>query len=167
MVKSRILYPSNHWSTPKLFYDKLVDQFGELFDPCPIATEITDDNNGLLIPWKDINFVNPSYSLKEKTDFVEKAISEYQEHDNISILLLPVSTSTKLYHLTILPNFNVYMLFGRLKFEGINSSNEHVNPGVGINSIPDAEHLPKIKNGGTFDSMICITKNYNKVLRFI
>jgi hypothetical protein len=165
-MKPRIIAPSNNWSTPQYFYDKLVDIFGDMFDPCPIAAEITEENDGLLCAWQDVNFVNPPYSLKEKTDFVHKAVLEYQQNNNVSVMLLPVSTSTKLYHHVIIPNFHVHFLFGRLKFEGINSSGEHLNPGIGINPIPNSDHLPKIKNGGTFDSMICVTKNYDKLVSF-
>lgn len=157
MTKNRIIKPSNHWSTPRDFYDKLLDKWGDLHDPCPIQHEITPTNDGLNVdnPWGKVNFVNPPYSLKEKSDFVLRAVDEWTTNGNITLLLLPVSTSTKLFHHVITPYArHIDFLYGRLKFEGINSSGEHVNPGVGINPIPDSEHLPKTRNGGTFDSMV-------------
>lgn len=163
-MKNRIPEPQPHWSTPKVFHDKLVEQWGELYDPCPINHIITPENDGLNIsnPWGEINFVNPPYSLKEKSAFVLRAIDEWFNNGNISIILLPVSTSTKLYHHHIKPHaHDIDFLFGRLKFEGIGklkvdgvTQKCHVNPGLGINPIPDTEHLPKVYNSGTFDSMV-------------
>lgn len=158
-MKRRIIEQSNNWSSPKIFYDRLVDKYGEMRDVCPIALEITDENDSLNLqnPWGKVNFCNPPYSLKEKTGFVERAVSEWQVNGNVTILLLPVSTSTKLYHHIIKPNaHDIEFLEGRLKFEGLDTKGNHVNPGVGINSIPDSEHLPKIYASGQFDSMIVV-----------
>jgi hypothetical protein len=135
----------------------LLGKWGDMYDPCPINTEISSENDGLNLhnKWGKINFVNPPYSLEEKTQFVKRAVYEWRTYGNMSILLLPVSTSTKLFHHVIKPNAtHIDFLEGRLKFEGINLKNQHVNPGVGINQIPNSEHLPKVNNAGTFDSMV-------------
>lgn len=44
------------------------------------------------------------------------------------VLLLPVSTSTKLFHHVIKPNAKeIRFVEGRIKFEGINTKGEFVN----------------------------------------
>ena len=164
MAKNRIIAPSNNWSTPKYFYESLVEKYGILHDPCPINDNITPETDGLLLPWKKLNFVNPPYSKVEKTAFVMKALTEWQINGNKTVLLLPVSTSTKLYHHIIKPFASeIEFIEGRIRFEGIGKTkvngvfqNAHINPGMGINAIPNTEHLPKAKNSGTFDSMICV-----------
>jgi DNA N-6-adenine-methyltransferase (Dam) len=155
-MKNRIPAPSNHWSTPQNFYNKLVDEYGEMYDPCPINDHITSETDNLIREWEKLNFVNPPYSLKEKTNFVSKSIFEWITNGNKTILLLPVSTSTKLFH-HVLKRYSSKIEFieGRIRFEGI-AKGYHVNPGTGINAIPNSEHLPKANNSGTFDSMICV-----------
>jgi hypothetical protein len=164
MTKPRISNPSNHWTTPKYFYDQLVDVHGEMFDVCPINEVITPENDALIVPWKKVNFVNPPYSKIEKEAFVMKGLAEWQINGNKSVFLLPVSTSTRLYHHVIKPHASqILFIEGRLKFEGIGKIKvngvlqpAHINPGTGINSIPNTEHLPKAKNSGTFDSMVVV-----------
>ncbi|MBT3853329.1 hypothetical protein HOF65_05085 [bacterium] len=66
--------------------------------------------------WRKYNFINPPYSLDLKTAFVKKAIEERKKGHNC-IMLLPVSTSTKLFHDYILPNKDlIIFLKGRVKF---------------------------------------------------
>lgn len=47
-------------------------------------------------------------------------------------MLLPVSTSTKIFHEVILPNAEIRFLKGRVKFEGINSFGELVSNKCGM-----------------------------------
>ena len=54
-------------------------------------------------------------------------------------MLLPVATSTQIFHEIILPNCEIRFIKGRIKFEGINSFGELVTNKCGM-----------------FDSMICI-----------
>jgi hypothetical protein len=164
MTKPRIIAPSNNWSTPKYFYDQLVDIHGEMFDPCPINEVITPKNDALICPWQKVNFVNPPYSKAEKESFVMKGLAEWHTNGNKSVFILPVSTSTKLYHHIIVPHASqILFIEGRIKFEGIGKTKingvlqtAHINPDTGINAIPGAEHLPKAKNSGTFDSMVVV-----------
>lgn len=102
----------DNWITPKDFYQKLDQIYHFDFDPCPINPKF----DGLQIEWKNSNFVNPPYSRKLKEQFVKKAI--YEKYlGNSSVLLLPVSTSTKLFHDFILPHADqIIFLKGRLKF---------------------------------------------------
>ena len=119
----------NNWATPPDFYDKLNEEFKFNFDPCPLFHNL-EEWDGLQIDWKERNFCNPPYSRKEKEAFIRKARAE-QLKGRLSVLLLPVSASTKVFHEVILPNAKVRFVKGRLKFGGAKSS-------------------------GTFDNMICI-----------
>lgn len=57
-------------------------------------------------------------------------------------MLLPVSTSTKIFHKIIYPNAEIRFLKGRVKFKGINTKGEYVSNKCGMH-----------------DSMIVIFKN--------
>lgn len=127
-MKNRNLNHSDNWSTPKQFYDKLNEEFNFDFDPCPLNEGvITPDKDGLLIEWGSKNYVNPPYSKKLKEAFVLKAISESKK-GKLCVMLLPVSTSTKLFHNHILPNATeIRFVKGRIKFIGVNTKGELVN----------------------------------------
>ena len=112
---------SDHWATPKWLYNKLDNEFNFDFDPCPLNA----DFNGLEIEWGNSNFVNPPYNRKDKPLFIEKAFSEAL-FGKLSILLIPVSTSTKIFHDLILPFAEIKFLKGRVAFEGINTKREFV-----------------------------------------
>ncbi len=126
-MKNRNNKNSDNWATPKDLYEKLNKEFNFDFDPCPINTgEITPDKDGLLIDWGGVNFINPPYSQKLKEAFVIRAI-EFSKKGRVCVMLLPVSTSTKLFHDYILPNASeIRFLKGRVKFEGINTFGELV-----------------------------------------
>ena len=81
-MKNRNLNHSNDWATPKEFYDKLNEKFNFNFDPCPLNhnLELWD---GLVIDWKERNFINPPYSRELKEKFVIKAIEESELKLNI------------------------------------------------------------------------------------
>ena len=100
-MKNRNLDHKDDWATPKDFYDKLDQEFHFDFDPCPFQHDMSWD--GLEIKWGRNNFINPPYSLDLKTAFVKRAIEESKK-GNLCVMLLPVSTSTKLFHEHILPN---------------------------------------------------------------
>jgi len=141
-MKNRNLKHSDNWATPKEFYDKLDVEFHFDFDPCPLNLgEITPENDGLLVEWGKSNFINPPYSRKLKESFVIKALEESKK-GKLCVLLLPVSTSTKLFHEVIQPNAKeIRFIRGRIAFEGINTKGE------------------KSKGKGMHDSMIVIFKN--------
>lgn len=132
-MKNRNLTHSNNWATPKLLLDKLDDEFNFDFDPCPLITEeITPEKDGLLIEWGERNFINPPYSRKLKESFVNMAV-EYKKKGRLCVMLLPVSTSTKLFHDVILPNADdIRFLRGRVKFEGTNTFGERVTNKAGM-----------------------------------
>ena len=126
-MKNRNLEHSDNWATPKDFYDKLNQEFNFDFDPCPLNLgEITPENDGLLIEWGKSNYINPPYSRELKEKFVIKAIEESKK-DKLCVMLLPVSTSTKLFHDHILPNASdIRFVKGRIKFLGVNTKGEYV-----------------------------------------
>lgn len=127
-MKNRNIEKRDDWSTPKYLYNKLNDEFHFDFDPCPV----NPDFDGLSVEWGMCNFVNPPYSNKLKTAFVQKALIE-QKKGKTSVLLLPVSTSTVLFHDFILNNKKeIRFLRGRIKFEGVNTKGEYVKDKVGM-----------------------------------
>jgi len=124
-MKNRNLNNHDNWETPKDLYNKLNKEFNFDFDPCPLYA----DFNGLDIEWGKRNFINPPYSKKLKDAFVKKAIDESKK-GKVCICLLPVSTSTILFHDHIKPNANeIRFLKGRVKFIGINTFGEKVSNG--------------------------------------
>jgi phage N-6-adenine-methyltransferase len=126
-MKNRNLDNHDNWETPKELYDELDAEFDFDFDPCPICFgEITPDKDGLLIHWGERNFVNPPYSRKLKDAFVKKAIEESNK-GKLCVMLLPVSTSTVLFHDYIQPNADeIRFVRGRIKFIGINTFGKKV-----------------------------------------
>jgi site-specific DNA-methyltransferase (adenine-specific) len=121
-MKNRNIIHSDNWATPKELYDKLNAQYNFDFDPCPLNS----DFDGLKIEWGQRNFVNPPYSRKLKEAFIIKAVEESFK-DKLCVMLLPVSTSTKIFHSYILPNAtDIKFLKGRVKFLGVNTKGEYV-----------------------------------------
>ena len=101
------------WKTPDDFYNKLNGKYHFDYDPCPYQSTF----DGLKEKWGGCNFVNPPYSRKLKEAFVIKALEESKQ-GKVCVLLLPVSTSTALFHDVILPNAkSIEFVRGRLKFE--------------------------------------------------
>ena len=127
-MKNRNLIHSDNWATPNDFYEKLNLEFNFDFDPCPLNENvITEDKDGLIIDWGKRNFINPPYSRKLKEAFVNKAIDESKK-GKLCVLLLPVSTSTNLFHEKIKPNAKeIRFIKGRIKFIGKNTKGEIVN----------------------------------------
>ena len=127
-MKNRNLNHSDNWATPKYLFDKLNAEFNFDFDPCPLNS----DFDGLILNWGKSNFINPPYSRELKEKFVLKAIEETKK-GNKCVMLLPVSTSTKLFHDHILPNATeIRFLKGRVKFSGTNTKGEQVTNKCGM-----------------------------------
>lgn len=161
-MKNRNLDHKDDWATPPDFLEKIRKEYGEFFDPCPWHHDV-NKWNGLTIPWQGINFINPPYSLKLKTQFVLKAINESIEYFNICIMLLPVSTSTKLFH-NYVDRYKSEIRFieGRLRFIGINAKGQYVNYDQITETTKETIEwegieIPKyVNNSGMHDSMIVI-----------
>ena len=181
-MKERNLPHEDHWATPDDFYNNLNLQYDFDFDPCPFMHDI-NKWDGLKIEWKERNYINPPYSDKKatgylKTSFVKKALEESKK-GKLCVLLLPVSTSTKLFHNIIKPNADsIELLKGRLKFKGVNTKGQFVNYPNPTDDFIKQEGTWKliplyIKNSGMHDSMLVvfdgrITFNYetNKETKF-
>jgi len=137
----------DNYATPPDFYDSLNKRFSFDFDPCPYNEgEITPENDGLLKEWGRSNFVNPPYSQKLKELFIIKGIQESKK-GKVCVFLIPVSTSTKLFHEYIQPNATlIEFVKGRIKFGKLDATGRF--------------YVPLNKKGktqsGTKDSMIVV-----------
>jgi len=130
-MKNRNLNNIDDWRTPPEFYDKLNKEFEFDFDPCPLQHNI-EEWDGLKIEWGQKNFINPPYSRKLKDSFVIKALEESKK-GKLCVLLLPVSTSTALFHDIIKPNaIEIRFIRGRIKFHGVNTFGQFVNDKAGM-----------------------------------
>jgi len=97
--------------TPDRVYEiiRLVWGITDLFDPCPLDPKF----NGLVIKWRDYNFVNPPYTLT--TEFVIKAFMELIFNGSKTIMLLPAKTDQTFFHM--LQGLDIVWIRGRLKFK--------------------------------------------------
>jgi site-specific DNA-methyltransferase (adenine-specific) len=129
-MKNRNLNHKDDWETPKYLYDKLNKEFKFDHDPCPLNHNI-ELWDGLKLTWGAINFINPPYSRTLKEAFIRKAFEESQK-GKTCVMLLPVSTSTKIFHEIIYPNAEIRFLKGRVKFKGINTKGELVENKCGM-----------------------------------
>jgi len=112
----------DNWATPETLLREIRQEFGEFFDPCPLNA----DFNGLLSDWKEVNYINPPYNRTDKEKFIRKAYVEALK-GKTCIMLLPVSTSTIIFHELIYPYAEIRFLKGRVKFIGINSKGDKVD----------------------------------------
>jgi hypothetical protein len=96
--------------TPKYLLKEIYDEFKIIFDPCPPSPTF----DGLTIPWKKRNYCNPPYSKKQL--WIAKALEE-QKKGNLTVMLLPVDTSTAWFQDKIMPNCEVRWLRGRIKLD--------------------------------------------------
>lgn len=132
MGKDRNLEHSNDWRTPQAFYDKLNEEFNFNFDPCPFLHADTMEWDGTKVSWGSSTFCNPPYSKNEKEAFIHKAIEESKKGVKV-VMLLPVSTSTRIFHDHLLPNANeVRIIDGRIRFSGWNGKGEWVENKTGM-----------------------------------
>ncbi len=154
-MKNRNIEHSDNWATPPAFYDKLNEEFKFDFDPCPLNDgEILPENDGLLIEWGLVNFINPPYSKDLKEAFVKKAIEENKK-GKTCVMLLPVSTSTKIFHDYIQPNAKeIRFVRRRVPFIGVNTKGQYVNWHLWDIKPPEGSEC--VKNAGMHDSMIVV-----------
>ena len=168
-MKNRNLSHKDDWATPPYFYRKLHESYNFDFDPCPWHHDV-GKWDGLEIEWGERNFINPPYSRKLKESFIRKAIYESKK-GKLCVMLLPVSTSTNIFHEEIKPNaFDIDFVRGRIPFIGINAKGQYVNfhllqdvdwdekITIPTNDIRNPyKEIPKyVKNSGQHDSMIVV-----------
>lgn len=162
-MKNRNLDHSDNWATDPAFYNILNEEFNFNFDPCPYNTGELDFD-GLEVDWRERNFINPPYSDKKatgnlKSNFIRKAVEESRK-GKLCVMLLPVSTSTKIFHEVIKPNAKeIRFVKGRIKFIGTTIDKKtgetvYVNWDRWEREAP--EGVKHTKNSGMHDSMIVI-----------
>lgn len=117
----------NNYATPPKIYEELNKKYNFDFDPCPYnENEIIND--GLKIEWGISNFINPPYSQKLKEAFIKRGIQEMRK-GKICVFLIPVSTSTKLFHNYIKPNATeIEFIEGRIKFGKLDQNGKFYLP---------------------------------------
>lgn len=96
--------------TPNWFLKQIYEVFDFDFDPCPRNWD--KSFNGLTCEWGKRNYCNPPYSQKVK--WIRKAIEE-QKKGKLTVMFLPVDTSTKYYHELLIPNALIHHIKGRIK----------------------------------------------------
>lgn len=99
--------------TPDWLYAALQQRYGQFdFDPCPHEP----DFDGLVVPWRCLNYVNPPY--KEIPRWLDKALVE-RERGRASVFLIPFRPQRKYFVEKILPNATEIRLLRRLvRFKG-------------------------------------------------
>ncbi len=107
MLAVRTGKTNDNYETP----DWIKSQYLPYFDPCPKDAKF----DGLAIALNRKNFCNPPYS--NKIAWIHKAIQE-QKMGNMTVMLLPVDTSTKWFHDLILTYSEIKFLKGRIPFNG-------------------------------------------------
>ena len=117
------------WKTPDWLYNELNEKYHFDFDPCPYQADF--DGLASECVWGKSNFINPPYSRALKEKFILRALEESKK-GNLCVMLLPVSTSTKIFHEVILPNASsITFVKGRLHFEQKNEQGKFVSKGAG------------------------------------
>ena len=137
-MKNRLVQHDN-WATPKDVYNKLDYEFHFDFDPCPLNYK----EDGLTRKWGKRNFINPPYSRKLKEGFIKRAFEEGKK-GNLCVMLLPVSTSTKIFHEIILPNAEIRFWKGRINFLANGKENDKYKSGQ-MDSMIVIFNLPNLK----------------------
>jgi|TARA_R110000744_G_scaffold9550_4_gene30441 hypothetical protein len=120
------------WQTPPDITEELTAEFGEMFDPCPADYDGSFD--GLSIPWKAVNFVNPPYG--DMKAWVKKCHDEWLLGKTV-ILLIPPRTCSTYFHQWIYQKAELRFIKGRVKF--IDGRNPEAKP-----------------SGAPFPSMLCV-----------
>lgn len=105
------------YGTPDDIYKQLDDEFHFNFDPCPFKPTF----DGLMVEWKERNYVNPPYGKYVKL-WIGKAINESRK-GHLVVILLPSRTDTAWFHDGVLPHADeIRFIRGRLKFKGAENS---------------------------------------------
>ena len=101
--------------TPEVVWEWVRDKLGcEPFDPCPA----NPDYDGLSIPWKQFNYVNPPY--KNIPPWLDRAVKEHAK-GNSTLFLLPARTAPFWYHKYVMRASEIWFICGGIKFKGYNS----------------------------------------------
>ena len=118
MVSSK----TNEWETPKVFFDKLNDEFHFTLDPCCTTLTAkckkyyTASEDGLIQDWNsNVVFMNPPYG-GHTGDWIKKAYEESKK-GAVVVCLIVSSTDRSYWHDYIFPYAaQIRFLRGRIKF---------------------------------------------------
>jgi len=159
---------SDEWYTPDHILNALYDVFGEKFDldPCsptrnadkaPVKARkyYTQKNDGLLLPWHGVVFMNPPYS--DVSSWTKKAMNSVLKGQAKSVVgLVPVRTDTRWWNNYCAGKADVLFLQTRLKFgEHSNNApfpsalilwNVDINQIKAIQQAIPSFHMPKLVN---------------------
>jgi site-specific DNA-methyltransferase (adenine-specific) len=145
-MKNRSIAHQDHWHTPLEFYQELNKEFKFDFDPCPYMHNVKKWD-GLQIQWGTRNFINPPYSRNLKEAFINKAVEESKK-GKLCVMILPVSTSTVIFHDVIKPNAKeIRFVRRRIKFGGVNTKGVYVS-----NRTPMHDSMIVVFEGQQFDN---------------
>ena len=115
------------WASPQEILDTLYAVLGSPIDldPCSpgrsrcrvlAAVHYTEDDNGLLLPWAGLVYMNPPYG-RSIGSWTAKAYAEVRDgRASVVIGLLPARTDTLWWHRDVAGRAHVCLLRGRLAF---------------------------------------------------
>lgn len=115
------------WETPQEFFNKLDAEFCFDLDVCALPKNAkcrrfyTPDDDGLLMPWDGVCWMNPPYG-REIRHWVRKAYVWGGSGRCTVVCLLPSRTDTKWFQDYCLKSTDVRFVRGRLKFGGAKNS---------------------------------------------
>ena len=103
-------------SPPSLLKD-IRREFGKFFDPAPYNPQFdaTKHRDGLKIPWKKINYVNPPYS--STSPWFQKAAEEAKK-GNTTIMLVKLSALATEYSRKFIKGAEIRIFSKRFSFPG-------------------------------------------------
>jgi hypothetical protein len=104
--------------TPQELMNFIKNKFNkgmDLFDPAPVNWDIEKHGDGLKIPWKRVNYINPPFSDARK--WLEKGVEESKKR-NLSIFLLPCRFHTTYFQDVMKSITCIYILSLPIRFNG-------------------------------------------------
>ncbi len=123
---NRSLFSSatGEWETPQEVFDALALEFGGFdLDPCATPENAkcpnfyTQENDGLLQPWRGQVFVNPPYG-RPIGRWIQKCYAAVGQGAKLVVALLPSRTDTRWWHDYVMKADEIRFIRGRLKFGG-------------------------------------------------
>lgn len=113
------------WTTPKVLFDKLNQEFNFEWDLAASAGNklcknfYTKENDGLTKDWNGIAWLNPPFGCKSSKmiDWIKKSYNETQKNSNLTVvMLIPARTNCKWFADYIMKAAEVRFIIGRPKF---------------------------------------------------
>ena len=119
----------NEWGTPQNLFDVLNSKFKFTLDPCcnklnrKCDKYFTAADDGLKQDWNNnIVFMNPPYSNRSISKWIEKAYNESLKSNCKVVALIRASTETKWWHDYVMKARELWFIKGRLSFAGLNQA---------------------------------------------